>query len=206
MIGLANRVRMTIERSPGSLLRLSLAMHGLDQLQPLGKRFWPCEMFMSRRSVIRAQQNPTTNSLHAHDRKERAGLRRAASIPKSVTCRGAPTAAAAARQTLPSHSGSNKKVGCGSPWVSGRVATGCECFGHVICDSPRHPTTRSDRFGRLRAQGGLGFLARGRFYSALKNRRYDTVNPGLLWVWVSGLGLDGWCWLAWLVGLFGVFG
>ena len=131
MIGLAKRVRMTIERSPGSLVRLSLAMHGLDQLQPLGKRFSPCNLFMSRSSVNTCARSVTRISLHAHDRKERAGLRSRASIPQSVTCRGAPTAAAAARQTLPSHSGSNKKVGCGSPWVSGRVATGCECFGHV---------------------------------------------------------------------------
>ena len=75
MIGLANRVRMTIERSPGSLVRLSLAMHGLDQLQPLGKRFRPSNLFMSRISVNTCTRSVTRISLHAHDRWERAGLR-----------------------------------------------------------------------------------------------------------------------------------
>ena len=151
MIGLANRVRLTTERSPVPLDPFSVTMNGLHQLLLLPRRFSPCEMFMSRRSVIRAQTKDTTNSLHAYDRKERAGLRSRASIPQSVTCRGAPTAAAAARQTLPSHSGSNGGVCCGAPWVSGRVRSRLYCFWDVPCDVTRHPTSRSERSERLRA-------------------------------------------------------
>ena len=84
MIGLANRVRMTIERSPVPLDPFSVTMNGLHQLLLLPRRFWPRKVFMSRRSVIRAQQNPTTNSLHAYDRKEGSGLRSHASILKSA--------------------------------------------------------------------------------------------------------------------------
>ena len=68
MLGLATMVRTTTGRSPVGLVAMSVTMHGLDQLQPLGKRFWPRKVFMSRRSVIRAHQKGTTKSLHAHDR------------------------------------------------------------------------------------------------------------------------------------------
>ena len=143
--------RTATGRSPVPLIRLSVAMDGLGLLQLLPRRFWPRKVFMSRRSVIRAQQNPTTRSLHAYDRKEGSGLRSHASILKSVTCRGAPTAAAAARQTLPSHSGSNGGVCCGAPWVSGRVRSRLYCIWDVPCDLARLSTSRSERSGRPRA-------------------------------------------------------
>ena len=144
MIGLANRVRMTIERSPVPLDPFSVTMNGLHQLLLLPRRFWPRKVFMSRRSVIRAQTKDTTDSLHAYDRKEGSGLRSRASIPKSVTRRGAPFSAAASRPTSAKSSVSNKGVGCGAPWVSGRVRTICEGSRPAICDVTRHSTTRSE--------------------------------------------------------------
>ena len=147
MIGLANRVRLPTERSPVPLDPFSVTMHGLHQLQPLVKRFWPSNVFMSRPSVNTCTTSATTNSLHAYDRKEGSGLMSRDSIPKSGTRRGAPISAAASRQTLPSHSGSNEKVGCGRLWVSGRVRSRLECFRRAIFHLPRHPTSHSGRSG-----------------------------------------------------------
>ena len=147
MVGLTIRVRTATGRSPVPLVRLSVAMDGLGLLQLLPRRFWPRKVFISRRSVIRAQRSATTSSLHAYDRKEGSGLRSHASIPKSGTRRGAPISAAASRQTLPSHSGSNEKVGCGRLWVSGRVRSRLECFRRAIFHLPRHPTSHSGRSG-----------------------------------------------------------
>ena len=98
MIGLANRVRLTTERSPVPLDPFSVTMNGLDQLQPLGKRFSLCNLFMLRISVNTCTTKDTRISLHAHDGKERADVRSHASIPQSVTRRSAPISAAAARR------------------------------------------------------------------------------------------------------------
>ena len=63
--------------------------------------FWPCKLFKLRKSVNACEVILTRISLHAYDRKERSGLMSQVSIPKSSTRRGAPTSAAAARQTAP---------------------------------------------------------------------------------------------------------
>ena len=73
MLGLAIRVRTTTERSPGSLVRISVTMAGLQQLQLLPKPVWPCKLFMSRKSVNRCNESGTTLSVQEYDRRERAG-------------------------------------------------------------------------------------------------------------------------------------
>ena len=43
MLGLSTRVGTTTERSPASLVPLSVTMDGLHVLQLVPKRFWPCK-------------------------------------------------------------------------------------------------------------------------------------------------------------------
>ena len=51
MLGLASRVGTTTERSPASLVPLSVTMDGLHVLQLVPKRFSRCKLFMSQISV-----------------------------------------------------------------------------------------------------------------------------------------------------------
>ena len=48
MLGLAMGFGTTAPYSPASLVRISVTMHGLEQLQLTPKRFWPCKSFMSQ--------------------------------------------------------------------------------------------------------------------------------------------------------------
>ena len=121
MLGLAIRVGTTTERSPASLVPLSVTMDGLHVLQLVPKRFSPCKLFMSRISVNLREVKNTRLSVQLYDRRERAGLRTAMSIPVSATRRGAEMPATAARQTAAKGSISTMGLWCGSPWVIGRV-------------------------------------------------------------------------------------
>jgi hypothetical protein len=99
MLGLASRVGTTTERSPASLVPLSVTMDVLHVLQLVPKRFSPCKLFMSRILVNLREVKSTRLSVQLNDRRERACLRTAMSIPESVTRRRAQMPATAARQT-----------------------------------------------------------------------------------------------------------
>ena len=124
MLGLASRVGTTTERSPASLVPLSVTMDGLHVLQLVPKRFSRCKLFMSQISVNLREGKTTRLSVQLYDRRERAGFihfRTAMSIPESATRRGAQMPATAARQTAAEGSISTMGLGCGSPWVIGWV-------------------------------------------------------------------------------------
>ena len=121
MLGLSIRVGTTTERSPASLVQRLVTMPGLQQFQLVPKRFSPCKLFMSQISVNLREVKNTRLSVQLYDRRERAGLRTAMSIPVSATRRGAEMPATAARQTAAEGSISTMGLGCGSPWVIGRV-------------------------------------------------------------------------------------
>ena len=121
MLGLASRVGTTTERSPASLVPLSVTMDGLHVLQLVPKRFSRCKLFMSQISVNLREVKSTRLSVQRYHRREQAGVRTAMSIPESVTRRGAQMPATAARQTAAEGSISTMGLGCGSPWVIGRV-------------------------------------------------------------------------------------
>ena len=121
MLGLSIRVGTTTERSPASLVPLSVTMDGLHVLQLVPKRFSPCKLFMSRISVNLREVKSTRISVQRYDRREQAGVRTAMSIPVSATRRGAEMPATAARQTAAKGQISTMGLWCGSPWVTGRV-------------------------------------------------------------------------------------
>ena len=121
MLGLAIRVGTTTERSPASLVPLSVTMDGLHVLQLVLKRFSPCKLFMSRISVNLREVKNTRLSVQLYDRRERAGLRTAMSIPESATRRRAQMPATAARQTAAKGSDSSLGVCSGSLWLIGLV-------------------------------------------------------------------------------------
>ena len=98
MLRLAMRVGTTAPSSPASLVRLSLMMAGLEQLQVVPKRFWPCKLFMSHPLVNTCEVLHTRISMQEYDRRERASSRNAVSIPQSGTRRSAHTPPAAACQ------------------------------------------------------------------------------------------------------------
>ena len=99
MLRLAMRVGTTAPSSPASLVRLSLMMAGLEQLQVVPKRFWPCKLFMSHPLVNTCEVLHTRISMQEYDRRETAGSISPNSILLSATRRGAQTSAAAACQT-----------------------------------------------------------------------------------------------------------
>ena len=66
MLGLAIRVGTTTERSPASLVPLSVTMDGLHVLQLVPKRFSPCKLFMSCTSVNTCELILTTLLLNPH--------------------------------------------------------------------------------------------------------------------------------------------
>ena len=121
MLGLATRVGTTTERSPVPLVPLSVTMDGLHVLQLVPKRFLPCKLFMSRISVNLREVKSTRILVQLYDRRERAGLRTAMSIPVSATRRGAEMPATAARQTAAKGSDSSLGVCSGSLWLIGLV-------------------------------------------------------------------------------------
>ena len=123
MLGLSIRVGTTTERSHASLVPLSVTMDGLHVLQLVPKRFSRCKLFtvMSQISVNLREEKSTRLSVQRYHRREQAGVRTAMSIPESVTRRGAQMPATAARQTAAEGSISTMGLGCGSPWVIGRV-------------------------------------------------------------------------------------
>ena len=121
MLGLSIRVGTTTERSPASLVPLSVTMDGLHVLQLVPKRFWPCKLFMSQMSVNICAASDTTASMKGYDRQEGASMMSATSIPNWGVRRRAQMPATAARQTAAEGSISTMGLGCGSPWVIGRV-------------------------------------------------------------------------------------
>ena len=66
MLGLSIRVGTTTERSPASLVPLSVTMDGLHVLQLVPKRFSPCKLFMSCTSVNTCELILTTLLLNPH--------------------------------------------------------------------------------------------------------------------------------------------
>ena len=121
MLGLSIRVGTTTERSPASLVPLSVTMDGLHVLQLVPKRFWPCKLFMSQMSVNICAASDTTASMKGYDRQEGASMMSATSIPNWGVRRRAQMPATAARQTAAKGSISTMGLGCRSPWVIGRV-------------------------------------------------------------------------------------
>ena len=121
MLGLSIRVGTTTERSPASLVPLSVTMDGLHVLQLVPKRFSRCKLFMSQISVNLREVKSTRLSVQRYHRREQAGVRTAMSIPVSATRRGAEMPATAARQTAAKGSISTMGLWCGSLWVIGRV-------------------------------------------------------------------------------------
>ena len=66
MLGLSIRVGTTTERSPASLVPLSVTMPGLQQFQLVPKRLSPCKLFMSCTSVNTCELIRTTLLLNPH--------------------------------------------------------------------------------------------------------------------------------------------
>ena len=66
MLWLTMRFGTTAPCSPASLVRISVTMTGLEQLQLTPEHFWPCKLFKSRISMNTYEVSPTTLSVKVY--------------------------------------------------------------------------------------------------------------------------------------------